>query len=63
MESSSNKIILVQYKIQISNFYYYDFATILSKYFITTNSQKIVKSYISDIEENNLIIEVILKDQ
>jgi hypothetical protein len=63
MESSSNKIILVQYKIQISNFYYYNFATILSKYSITTNSQKIVKSYISDIEENNLIIEVILKDQ
>jgi hypothetical protein len=63
MESSSNKIILIQYKIQISNFYYYNFATILSKYFIITNSQKIVKSYISDIEENNLIIEVILKDQ
>jgi hypothetical protein len=57
MESSLNKIILVQYNTQIS-----DFSHNILKYITILNTQKIVRYYISDIKENMLIIEVILKD-
>lgn len=62
MESSSNKIILAQYKVQILDFYCSNFSSTVLNYFINNFRQKIVKYYISDIKKNTLIIEVILKD-
>lgn len=62
MESSSNKIILAQYKVQIFDFYCSNFSSNILNYFINNFRQKIVKYYISDIKKNTLIIEVILKD-
>lgn len=62
MESSLNKINLVQYECEITPFY----KTYVSKdnlnYFLSTNNKKILRFYISHIKKSILIIEVILKD-
>lgn len=62
MESSSNKIILIQYKIQMFNFYFSEVFKAILNQNITPSHNKIVKYYISSVTESNLIIEVILKD-
>ena len=57
MESSLNKIILVQYKTHI-----FEFSHNILDYIFLKDPQKLVRYYISDVKENMLIIEVILKD-
>ena len=60
MESSSEKIILVQYKFHISEFFIYTLFSDLNS-FIT--SKIVIRFYIASVQEDTLIIEVILKDQ
>jgi dTDP-4-dehydrorhamnose reductase len=62
MESSSNKIILLQYKIKILDLQFSDFLKRMLEQTKSASYHKIVKYYISSITESNLIIEVILKD-
>ena len=60
MQSSSDKIILVQYKLSFFDFFnIYNSITSLNDFI---NTKKIIRLYISSIQKDNLIIEVILKD-
>jgi hypothetical protein len=62
MQSSSNKIILILYKLHIREFYYknYRLADHISS---LVPFQTIIRIYISSIKSEYVIIEVILKDQ
>jgi hypothetical protein len=60
MQSSSDKIILVQYKLSFFDFFTnYNSITSLNGFI---NTKKIIRLYVSSIQKDNLIIEVILKD-
>ena len=60
MQSSSDKIILVQYKLSFLDFFTnYNSITSLNGFI---NTKKIIRLYVSSIQKDNLIIEVILKD-
>lgn len=62
MQSSLNKINLVQYECEITPFHKMYISKDNLTYFLFINNKKILRFYISHIKKNILIIEVILKD-
>jgi hypothetical protein len=62
MQSSSNKIILILYKLDIRQFYYKN-SKLTDMIPALTSFQTIIRIYVSSIESEYVIIEVILKDQ